>query len=261
MHGTAQDVTEQREADERARELVRQQTAREVAQAAASRFRFLAEASQMLGSSLAIEETLRSVTRLTVPGHRGLVLARSRRRRRRVAARRGRARGSGEGADRTRDPSALSAEPSTNPPAAAALQRGESLLIEDFSEAIIRLAAQDEEHRELLRSLGFRSAMVVPLVARDRLVGLITLATAESGRRFGPDDLSLVKSLADRAALAIDNARLFERAQRGSDARARTRSRPSSHDLRSPLGVMSVNVSLLQEPDLPEAERRARSTA
>lgn len=254
VRGTVQDVTERRESEESARELLRQQTAREVAQAAAARFQFLSEASQLLGSSLAIEETLRSVTRLTVPaiadwcsldlvGDDGAL--------RRVDV-------AHEDPEKVRlaheihrryPPNA-----SANPPASAALQRGESLLIEDFSEPILQAAAQDAEHREMLRRLGFRSAMVVPLVARERLVGLITLATAESGRRFGPDDLTLAKSVADRAAVAIDNARLFEHARAAATAREDAVA-TVSHDLRSPLGVMSVNVSLLQESDLPEAER------
>lgn len=254
VRGTVQDVTEQREAEERTRELVRQQTAREVAQAAAARFQFLSEASQILGSSLAIEETLRSVTQLTVPAiadwcSLDLVGDDGALRRMGVAH---------------EDPEKVllaheihrryPPDSAANPPAAQTLQRGESLLIEDFSEAILQAAARDAEHRELLRSMGFRSAMVVPLVARERLVGLITLATAESGRRFGPEDLSLAKSLADRAAVAIDNARLFERARAAATAREDAVA-TVSHDLRSPLGVMSVNVALLQETDLPEAER------
>lgn len=253
MRGTVQDITEQREAEERARELIRQQAAREVAQAAAARFRFLAEASQILSSSLAIEETLRSVTRLTIPDIAdwcSLDLVGDDGELRRV-----------EVAHLDPDKVKLAhdihrrfpPDGAANPAAAAALQRGEPLLIEDFSEAILRASARDPEHRELLRMLGFRSAMCVPLVARERLVGLITLATAESGRRFGPDDLSLVRSLADRAALAIDNARLFERAQAAADAREDAVA-TVAHDLRSPLGAMSVNVSLLHD-DLSDADR------
>jgi PAS domain S-box-containing protein len=253
MLGTVQDVTTQHEAEEHARELLRQQTASEVAQAAAARFRFLAEASQILGSSLAIEETLRSVTRLTVPGIAdwcSLDLIGDKGELRRVEV----AHVDPEKVKIAHEIHRRFPPDTAIPAASAALLRGEPLLIEDFSEAVVLAAARDPEHRELLRSLQFRSAMCVPLLARDRLVGLITLATAESGRSFGPEDVSLVRSLADRAAVAIDNARLFEQAKAAASAREEAVA-TVSHDLRSPLGVMSMSVALLQDPELPAAER------
>lgn len=257
MLGTAQDVTERRAAEERAREVVRLETAREIAQAAAARFQFLAEASGLLNASLDILETLRSVTRLTVPGIAdwcSLDLVGEDRELRRVEV----AHADPEKVRIAEDlHRRFPPDTGSRTPAALALQRGESLLIEDFSDAVICAAATDEEHRAILRSLAFRSAMCVPLVARGRLVGLITLATAESERRFGADDLSLVKSLADHAANAIDNARLFEQAKAAAEAREDALA-TVSHDLRSPLGVIGANVSLLREPDLPEPER-ARS--
>lgn len=256
MIGTAQDVTERRAAEERARELARAEAAREAAQAAAARFEFLVEASDLLNASLDILETLRSVTRLTVPGIAdwcSLDLVEDGELRRVEVAH--------------ADPEKVRLahdlhrryppDTSGRTPAAAALRRGESLLIEDFSDAMIDAIATDEAHRDIMRELGFRSAMCVPLVARGHLVGLITLATAESGRRFDAGDLSLVKSLADRAANAIDNARLFEQAKAAAEAREDALA-TVSHDLRSPLGVIGANVSLLLEPDLPESER-ARS--
>ena len=63
-----------------------------------------------------------------------------------------------------------------------------------------------------MREIGFTSMIVVPLVARERTLGVITLVTAESGRRYGEADLELAEELARRAALAGDNARLYEEA-------------------------------------------------
>src|SRR5436305_9217873 len=68
--------------------------------------------------------------------------------------------------------------------------------------------ARDEEHLRLLRAVGFRSAVLVPLRARGRTLGVLTLVTAESLRRFGDSDLEFAESLAGRAAVAVDNARL-----------------------------------------------------
>jgi PAS domain S-box-containing protein len=70
--------------------------------------------------------------------------------------------------------------------------------------------ARDPDHLELLRRLGLASEMVVPLIARGRPLGTITLAFATSGRHHTAEDLALAEDLAGRAALALDNARLHE---------------------------------------------------
>jgi PAS domain S-box-containing protein len=70
--------------------------------------------------------------------------------------------------------------------------------------------ARDPEHLTLLRRLGLASEMVVPLIARGRSLGTITLAFSSSGRRHTSEDLVLAQDLAARAALALDNARLHE---------------------------------------------------
>ena len=90
------------------------------------------------------------------------------------------------------------------------IRTGQPQLFSDVSEADLLATARDEEHRDILSSLGLRSAMIVPLVARDRVIGAVTLVAAESGRRFDDSDLALAEELASRAAVAIDNARLYE---------------------------------------------------
>lgn len=71
-------------------------------------------------------------------------------------------------------------------------------------------AAEDDAHRAILRGLGTRSAIVAPLTARGRTHGTLTLATAESGRGYGNDDVAFATELARRAATAIDTARLYQ---------------------------------------------------
>ncbi len=89
------------------------------------------------------------------------------------------------------------------------LRTGESELWPDIPEALIVEAAQDEEHLRLIRELGMASAMMVPMRVRDRVLGVISFVSAESGRRFTETDLRLAEDLALRAGTAVENARLY----------------------------------------------------
>ncbi|WP_182525444.1 PP2C family protein-serine/threonine phosphatase [Nocardioides dongkuii] len=74
---------------------------------------------------------------------------------------------------------------------------------------LLAAAATSEEHREVLAGLGITSALVAPLRGRDRVLGAITLIHAASGRRYSQDDVSFLEDVADRAALALENAAAF----------------------------------------------------
>ncbi len=74
-------------------------------------------------------------------------------------------------------------------------------------------AAHDREALGMPLDPGLRSLMVVPLMSAGRTIGAITFVAAESGRHYGPADLALAQDLAHRAALAVDNARLYRKAQ------------------------------------------------
>ena len=89
------------------------------------------------------------------------------------------------------------------------LRTGESQLWADIPDELIAAAAQDEEHLRLIRTLGMTSAMMVPMRVRDRVFGVISFVSAESGRRFTDADLQLAEELALRAATAVENARLY----------------------------------------------------
>jgi PAS domain S-box-containing protein len=90
----------------------------------------------------------------------------------------------------------------------AVMRSGRSEFYPVVPEDLWEAMAENEEHLDLLRSVGFGSGMLVPLRAGRRTFGAITLAT-DAGRRLEPEDLSLAEELAARAATAIDNARLF----------------------------------------------------
>jgi PAS domain S-box-containing protein len=92
---------------------------------------------------------------------------------------------------------------------AKVIRTGQAELFRDVTGGLLRAAAVSDEQLEILREVGFASAMIVPLRARGRVLGTIALASAESGRRFEDDDLGMAQELADRCALALDNALLF----------------------------------------------------
>ncbi|MEO8179326.1 MAG: ATP-binding protein [Deltaproteobacteria bacterium] len=89
------------------------------------------------------------------------------------------------------------------------LRTGRSELYEDIPDELVQRVARDAEHLRILRELGLRSVMIVPIATRGRTLGAITFVAAESLRRYGPADLTTAEELARRAAMAIENARLY----------------------------------------------------
>jgi PAS domain S-box-containing protein len=94
------------------------------------------------------------------------------------------------------------------------LRSGRAELLPHIPDELLDAASPDADLRQVLRDLGLKSSMVVPLAARGRILGAITFVAAESGRHYGPDDVAVAEVLARRAALAVDNARLYREAQR-----------------------------------------------
>ncbi len=86
----------------------------------------------------------------------------------------------------------------------------ESVFVPRLVDEQFQAAAVDPEHLALYRRFDARSSMVVPLVARERVMGVLTLLLNRPGRTYGRDHLALAEQLAARAALALDNGRLFE---------------------------------------------------
>jgi PAS domain S-box-containing protein len=94
------------------------------------------------------------------------------------------------------------------------LRTGRSEIYTHLPDELLVAGARDARHLEMIRAIGLDSLMIVPIVARDRVLGAITfVATDESGHHYTEADLEHAESLAARAALAIDNARLYREAQ------------------------------------------------
>ena len=84
----------------------------------------------------------------------------------------------------------------------------------DITDSMLVASARDERHLSLLREMGLVSSMSVPMMARDRVLGVITFVSSNPERHFTPDDLRLAKELARRAAATIDNAYLYREMQK-----------------------------------------------
>jgi diguanylate cyclase (GGDEF)-like protein/PAS domain S-box-containing protein len=97
------------------------------------------------------------------------------------------------------------------------IETGQAEMISEISEELIKMVARDREHLSILQKVGLKSYMCVPLVTNNRTIGAITFLAGETERRFDTEELRLAKELAHRAALAIDNAELYRKAQEAAE--------------------------------------------
>ncbi|UKP00138.1 PAS domain S-box protein [Nostoc sp. UHCC 0870] len=98
------------------------------------------------------------------------------------------------------------------------LLQGESVFYAEFPDSLLVEMARDEAHLQLLQSLGIRSLMVIPFYSHGQLFGVISFVIGESIRYYQPPDLALAEDIAHRAAIAIDNARLYQETQQAKQA-------------------------------------------
>jgi PAS domain S-box-containing protein len=129
---------------------------------------------------------------------------------------------------------------------------GRSELVPEVAPGLAESIFSDQELIDIYHRLDARSFMVTALATRGEILGVVLLATAgESRRRFGPAELALGEELASRAALAIDNARLYGRAEAASKAKDHFLA-ALSHELRTPLTPVLLKVAeLRQSPNTP----------
>jgi signal transduction histidine kinase/PAS domain-containing protein len=91
---------------------------------------------------------------------------------------------------------------------------GRSELHTEIPDEMLVRVARDDEHLKIIREVGLKSAMVVPIVGNDRVIGVLSMVAAESGRRYGEHDLAVAEELGRRAGLAVENSRLLSAEQR-----------------------------------------------
>jgi len=120
-------------------------------------------------------------------------------------------------------------------PISEVARSGRPRIIPRFDDSHMRAVAEDEAHLELLRKIPTSSSLVVPLNARGHTLGVLSFGLANG--QFRPADLSLAEGLAHRAALALDNARLYHEAQEASRVKDEFLG-VVSHELRTPLNAI-----------------------
>ena len=125
------------------------------------------------------------------------------------------------------------------------VRSGEPVLVPEITPGMLTESISDTEQLAAIRDLGLRSYIGVPLLAHGKVMGVVTFISAESGRRYSAEDLDLAVDLAGRAAVAIENAKLYlalQQTDRDKDIFLAT----LAHELRNPLAAIASGVSILR---------------
>ncbi len=226
--GIKRDITDRKQAEaERAqlmRQQVQEQAARLEAEADQRRSAFLAEVSTALAASLDYEQTLNSVANLVVPFFAdwcAIDLLQENQFIHRVAIAHRDAKKVELGWKiHQQYPRQIDAMEGV----AKVLRTGKTEMAAQIPDAALVTVAQDAEHLRILRELGLKSGIISPLIARGQILGAISFVTAQSDGRYDEADMALAEDIAHRAAIAIDNARLYQEAQQSAERITRLQS-------------------------------------
>jgi PAS domain S-box-containing protein len=190
-------------------DVTEREQARAAAEAATDRLAILADASQRLASTIDYETTLANLATLLVPGYADWyavdVLDDAGGFKRVAVVHKDPAKA--EWAAMARDH--YTADPEEPEGTGRAVRTGEPVLYRTITDEFLASSTRDADHHKVLHQLGMESAMVVPLTAGGRTYGAIMLVSADPERLYDEDDLEFAQHFARRAAVAVDNARLY----------------------------------------------------
>ena len=209
------------------------------------RARFLADAAEKLASSLDPDEIMSTLATLCVPSIADLSVVDM------LAEDGGIERVEVAVADSSKaslanDLRLYKGSPSERSLGSAAVETGEPQLVREITSAMLQELTQSQEYCRVLTELGVCSSMAIPLIAREKTMGVLLLAMLDSGQPFNQDDLTLAVDLARTASLSVDNARLYRQAQQATRARDDVLG-IVSHDLRNPIHTIHMSASFLLE--------------
>lgn len=126
-----------------------------------------------------------------------------------------------------------------------ALRTGKPQLMEELPEPLLSSFTQSDEHRAMVRVLGPRAVISVPLKIRERTIGVIGLVSCDDSRRYTHREVELAENLAIRVAVAVDNARLFHAVIEASRQKDEFLAM-LAHELRNPLAAIRYAVAVGQ---------------
>jgi signal transduction histidine kinase len=207
--------------------------------------RFLSEAGQTLASTLDYETTLQALAELAVPRVACFCVVD-------ILEEDGRVRRLGMAhvdpgqLPTLRRTAEYSREPTPGSHLERMLEEGEPVLVSPVTDEWLEGVSDDVQQQEIMRQLVPTSLMLVPLAARGNRLGVLLLASTRTDRYYGPSDVSLARELGRVASVAIDNSRLYRKAQNAVRARDEVL-RVVSHDLRNPLNTVMMGADLLLE--------------
>jgi len=251
------DITDRKLAEQNERRLIREQSARTAAEQLAHRLRFLLDSTTQLSSSLDFDKTLEVLAKLCVSeladwaivycvDHNGqprqlVFMHRDPAKQALVHELRERL------TDRDRPH-----------PVLEFFTTRRSRMVERVDDSLLESICRDSREMDLVRSLGIESLMLVPMIARGHPLGAVALVSGDREETFSEADLALAEDIAARAALAIDNARLYGEEQRATKTKMDLLA-VVSHDLRTPLTAIIGYADLMAlgiPEQLPDGSRQ-----
>jgi PAS domain S-box-containing protein len=214
--------------------------------------RFLADAGVALAGVVDVESTLQKVARLAVPFFTDwcvVDMVQPEGPMRRVAVAHSDARRAELGYELAKR---YPVEPTLGHGPPRVLRSGKSEILTHVTDDFLVQAARDPTHLAILRELGLRSYLWVPLKSRGKNVGVISFVTAESGRHYDLADLAVAEELARRASIALENAQLYAEL-RQADRRKDEFLATLAHELRNPLAPLRNALEILKSPNVESA--------